>query len=55
MPTTPPPPAPASTIDARSIQILEAVGGMKSLSDKDRRDIAKNIDEKVLDTGRHPR
>ena len=42
------------SIDARSIQILEAVGGMKSLSDKDRRDIAKNIDEKVLDTGRFP-
>lgn len=41
-------------IDARSIQIVEAVGGMKSLSDKDRRDIAKNIDEKVLETGRHP-
>ena len=40
------------SIDARSIQILEAVGGMKSLSDKDRRDIAKNIDEKVLDTGK---
>ena len=42
------------SIDARSIQILEAVGGMKSLSDKDRRDIAKNIDEKVLDTGKFP-
>jgi polyisoprenoid-binding protein YceI len=42
------------SIDARSIQILEAVGGMKSLSDKDRRDIGKNIDEKVLDTGKFP-
>lgn len=42
------------TIDARSIEIVEAVGGMKSLSDKDRRDIAKNIDEKVLQTGKHP-
>jgi len=42
------------TIDARSIEIVEAVGGMKSLSDKDRRDIAKNIDEKVLETGKHP-
>jgi polyisoprenoid-binding protein YceI len=41
-------------IDARSIQIVEAVGGMKSLSDKDRRDIGKNIDEKVLETGKHP-
>jgi polyisoprenoid-binding protein YceI len=42
------------SIDARSIQILEAVGGMKSLSDKDRRDIGKNIDEKVLDTSKFP-
>ncbi|HWI03987.1 MAG TPA: YceI family protein [Acidimicrobiales bacterium] len=42
------------SIDARSIEILEAVGGMKSLSDKDRRDIAKNIDDKVLETGKHP-
>jgi polyisoprenoid-binding protein YceI len=42
------------SIDARSIEILEAVGGMKSLSDKDRRDIGKNIDDKVLETGKHP-
>jgi polyisoprenoid-binding protein YceI len=42
------------TIDARSIEIVEAVGGMKSLSDKDRRDIGKNIDEKVLQTGKFP-
>jgi polyisoprenoid-binding protein YceI len=42
------------SIDARSIEILEAVGGMKSLSDKDRRDIAKNIDEKVLETSKYP-
>ena len=42
------------TIDARSIEIVEAVGGMKSLSDKDRRDIGKNIDDKVLETGKHP-
>jgi polyisoprenoid-binding protein YceI len=42
------------SIDARSIEILEAVGGMKSLSDKDRKDIGKNINEKVLQTSRHP-
>jgi polyisoprenoid-binding protein YceI len=42
------------TIDARSIEIVEAVGGMKSLSDKDRRDIGKNIDEKVLQTSKFP-
>ena len=42
------------TIDARSIEILEASGGVKNLSDKDRRDIGKNIDEKVLQTGKYP-
>ncbi|MDX6410381.1 MAG: hypothetical protein QOE13_3452 [Gaiellaceae bacterium] len=42
------------SIDPRSIEIVEAVGGMKSLSDKDRRDIGKNIDEKVLQTGKFP-
>ena len=42
------------TVDARSIEIVEAVGGMKSLSDKDRKDIGKNIDEKVLQTSKHP-
>src|SRR3954469_19596174 len=42
------------SIDARSIQIVEAVGGMKGLSDKDRKDIGKNIDEKVLQTGKSP-
>jgi polyisoprenoid-binding protein YceI len=41
-------------IDARSIEIVEAVGGMKSLSDKDRKDIKKNIDEKVLQTNKYP-
>ena len=38
------------SIDARSIEIVEAVGGVKGLSDKDRKDIGKNIDEKVLQT-----
>ncbi|MGH9078408.1 MAG: YceI family protein [Acidimicrobiales bacterium] len=42
------------SVDARSIEILEATGGIKGLSDKDRRDIAKNIDEKVLQTGKYP-
>lgn len=46
--------AAALTIDARSIEILEAVGGLKSLSDKDRRDIDKNINDKVLETGKFP-
>lgn len=42
------------SIDARSIEIVEAVGGVKGLSDKDRRDIGKNIDEKVLQTSKYP-
>ncbi|MDQ6725078.1 MAG: YceI family protein [Actinomycetota bacterium] len=42
------------SIDARSIDIVEASGGMKGLSDKDRKDIGKNIDEKVLQTGKYP-
>ncbi len=42
------------TVDSKSIEIVEAVGGMKSLSDKDRKDIAKNIDDKVLQTGKFP-
>jgi len=42
------------SVDARSIDIVEAQGGMKSLSDKDRKDIGKNIDEKVLQTSKFP-
>ena len=42
------------SIDPRSIEIIEAVGGMKGLSDKDRKDISKNIDEKVLLTSKYP-
>ena len=44
----------AVTVDPRSIEIVEARGGVKSLSDKDRRDIDKNINEKVLETNRYP-
>ena len=42
------------SIDAKSIDIVGASGGVKGLSDKDRRDIAKNINEKVLETGKFP-
>ncbi|HEX2047019.1 MAG TPA: YceI family protein [Acidimicrobiales bacterium] len=42
------------TVDPRSIEIVEARGGVKSLSDKDRRDIDKNVNEKVLETGKFP-
>ncbi|MDQ3896730.1 MAG: YceI family protein [Actinomycetota bacterium] len=41
------------TVDPSSIEIVEARGGVKGLSDKDRRDIDKNINEKVLETGKH--
>ncbi len=34
--------------DPRSIQVRDGTGGAKSLSDKDRTEIVKNIDEKVL-------
>jgi len=42
------------TIDARSIEIVEASGGVKGLSDKDRKDIDKNINDKVLQTAKFP-
>lgn len=35
-------------VDSRSLQIREGVGGVKPLTDKDRAEIRKNIDEKVL-------
>ena len=42
------------TVDPSGIEIVEARGGVKSLSDKDRRDIDKNINEKVLETSKFP-
>ena len=42
------------TVDPSSIEIVEARGGVKSLSDKDRKDIDKNINEKVLETSKFP-
>jgi polyisoprenoid-binding protein YceI len=41
------------TIDPTSFEILQATGGVKSLSDKDRVEIAANSD-KTLSTGKHP-
>ncbi|HUP69922.1 MAG TPA: YceI family protein [Acidimicrobiales bacterium] len=41
------------TVDLNSLEIVNASGGVKPLSDKDRADIAKNI-EKTLDTAKHP-
>jgi polyisoprenoid-binding protein YceI len=38
----------ALNVDPRSLEVREGVGGVKPLTDKDRRDIAKTIDVKVL-------
>ena len=40
------------SVDPRSLEVREGVGGVKPLSDRDRLEIRKNIDEKVL--GGHP-
>lgn len=36
------------TADSRSLNVLEGTGGLKPLSDKDKRDIVKTIDQEVL-------
>jgi polyisoprenoid-binding protein YceI len=36
------------TVDTHSLRVREGLGGVKPLSDKDKDDILKNIDEKVL-------
>ena len=41
------------TVDPRSLEILQATGGVKALSDKDRKEIAANSD-KTLNTAKHP-
>ncbi|MGH9282176.1 MAG: YceI family protein [Acidimicrobiales bacterium] len=41
------------TVDPTAFEILQATGGVKALSDKDRGDIANNSD-KTLNTGKHP-
>ncbi|MFC3978610.1 YceI family protein [Streptosporangium jomthongense] len=41
-------------VDATSFQVRKGVGGVRPLSDADRRDILRNIGEKVLGTARHP-
>lgn len=42
------------TIDSRSLEIIGAQGGIKPLSDKDRADIKRNINDKILITSRNP-
>ncbi|MFG3437849.1 YceI family protein [Nonomuraea sp. NPDC047897] len=41
-------------IDAASLEVREATGGVKPLTAADRRDIEKAIRDKILHTGRHP-
>ena len=41
------------SVDPNSFEVVQATGGVKPLSDKDRVEIAKNI-EKTLDTKKHP-
>ena len=41
------------TVDPRALEILQATGGVKALSDKDRQEIASNSD-KTLNTSKHP-
>jgi len=41
------------TVDARSLEVVQATGGLKPLSDKDKGDIAQN-QEKTLQSGKHP-
>ncbi|SDI32379.1 YceI family protein [Nonomuraea jiangxiensis] len=42
------------TVDAGSFEVLEGTGGVKALTDGDRREIQENIRRKVLHTERHP-
>ena len=46
--TTSDPPTFEFSADSTSLQVLEGNGGMKPLSDKDRGEIKKNIDSKIL-------
>lgn len=41
-----------ATLDPSSITVIEGTGGVKPLSDGDRADIKKNIDDKVLKTSK---
>ncbi|MFI7618333.1 YceI family protein [Nonomuraea terrae] len=41
-------------VEAGSLAVREGTGGVKPLSDSDRRDIEKAMREKVLQVGRHP-
>lgn len=42
------------TVDTRSLAVVDGHGGVKPLSDKDRGDIVKNINDKSLQTAKYP-
>ena len=42
------------TVAASSLAVIDSSGGVKPLSDGDRGEIARNINEKILNTGRFP-
>ncbi|MEV0972491.1 YceI family protein [Microtetraspora glauca] len=44
----------AVEVDVESIEVKEGTGGIKPLSDSDRRDIVRNLRDKVLNTREHP-
>lgn len=41
-------------VDVASFEVREGTGGVKPLTDSDRRDIQRNIRDKILHTDRHP-
>jgi polyisoprenoid-binding protein YceI len=43
-----------ATADAGSLEVREGLGGVKPLTDGDRNEIKGNINNKVLQTSRHP-
>lgn len=42
------------TVQPASLEVIDSSGGVKPLSDGDRKDIAKNINEKALQTKKYP-
>ncbi|MBO0891527.1 MAG: YceI family protein, partial [Acidothermales bacterium] len=41
-------------VDVASLEVREGTGGVKPLTDSDRRDIQRNIRQKILHTDQHP-
>ena len=44
----------AATVEVDSFQVREGTGGVKPLTDGDRADIKQTVQQKILDTARHP-